>query len=237
METHKKHWEESYLNRDNILFYPHEEVIRFVSKYIRKRIGFGEFRDVVTCSPPPKVLDLGCGIGRHIIYCHEMGLDAYGIDLSEQAVSIAVKWAKEKGVDKPERKIVQGDVRNLPWEDNYFDFVLSHGTLDSMHFDIARSACRELARVLKPEGIFYCDLVSGDDSAHAREFSGEEKVSTAHECGTIQCYYNFTRVNELIADFFELLACNLIRCENVLSGNCIARYHLVVKGKQHVIHI
>jgi len=41
MENQKKKWEESYLNRDNFVFYPHEEVIRFVSKSIRKRIGLG----------------------------------------------------------------------------------------------------------------------------------------------------------------------------------------------------
>ena len=33
-------WEKSYKNFDNFLFYPHEEVIRFVSKYIRKKVGF-----------------------------------------------------------------------------------------------------------------------------------------------------------------------------------------------------
>lgn len=31
-----KEWDDSYRNRDNILFYPYEEIIRFVSKYIKK---------------------------------------------------------------------------------------------------------------------------------------------------------------------------------------------------------
>ncbi len=34
-ENKKEFWEESYLKKDNFVFYPHEEVIRFFSKYIR----------------------------------------------------------------------------------------------------------------------------------------------------------------------------------------------------------
>ena len=41
-----------------------------------------------------KVLDLGCGIGRHVKYAYEMQLDAYGIDLSDTAISIARSWLK-----------------------------------------------------------------------------------------------------------------------------------------------
>lgn len=231
MNTHKQQWEDSYTNRDNFVFYPHEEVIRFVSKYIRKRTGLHEFSDVLQNALDARVLDFGCGIGRHVMYCHDMELLGYGVDLSERAVAVARQWAQEKGINTPEERIVVGEARSLPWRDGFFDVAVSHGVLDSMYFDIARGACRELARVLKPGGLFYCDLVSGDDSAHAREFAGEEIVSTDHERGTIQCYYNFKKINELVSEYFELLECNLIRRENVLSGHSVARYHLVLKGK------
>ena len=39
-------WEESYRRKENFVFYPHEEIIRFVSKYIRKRVGLDEWKDV-----------------------------------------------------------------------------------------------------------------------------------------------------------------------------------------------
>jgi ubiquinone/menaquinone biosynthesis C-methylase UbiE len=231
MNTQKNEWEESYRNRDNFVFYPHEEVIRFVSKYIRKRIGFGEFRDILSCNPPSRILDLGCGIGRHVVYCHDMGLDAYGVDLSEYAVGIACSWARNSGMKEPESKIVQGDVRNLPWGQDYFDFVLSHGVLDSMHFAVARSACQELSRVLKKGGLCYCDLISGDDSTHAREFAGEETVVTLHEKGTIQSYFNFTKISQLIEGYFEIMECLLIQREDTLAGSATTRYHLILKGK------
>ena len=59
-------------------------------------------------------------------------------------------------------------------------------------------------------GLFYCDLISGDDSRHAREFSGEELITTDHENGTVQHYFNFTEIERLIAGLFMIEHCNLV---------------------------
>lgn len=229
MDNNKAEWDRSYGNRDNFVFYPHEEVIRFVSKFIRKRVGLREFSDVVTDACQKRILDLGCGIGRHVIYCHEMGMEAYGVDLSSAAVSVARQWADTVGMPQPSTRIVQGDIRHLPWADEYFQCAVSHGVLDSMPFEIARAACVELARVMPAGGIFYCDLISGDDSRHAREYCGEEVVTTAHEQGTIQLYFNFAMIQSMIGDIFEIEECNLIRRENALRGGYSSRYHVVLR--------
>ncbi|MFA7239051.1 MAG: class I SAM-dependent methyltransferase [Sulfuricellaceae bacterium] len=231
MSVQQSEWDDSYKKKDNFVFYPHEEVIRFVSKYIRKRIGLHEFRDVAADASSAKILDFGCGIGRHVIFCHELGLSAYGIDLSQEAINVALQWTDEKGLREQKKVIVQGDVRHLPWDEGFFDFALSHGVLDSMHFDVAKQACAEVARVMKKGGLFYCDLVSGDDSSHAREFAEEEIVTTEHETGTIQSYFNYSKLVALISDYFDIVECKLIRNENVHNGIFISRWHLVLKNK------
>ena len=81
---------------------------------------------------------------------------------------------------------MQADVRTLPWPDGYFQFVVPYGVLDSMPFETALEVAREKARVMEVAGLFYCDLISGDDSTHGREFAEEEVVVTDHERGTIQ---------------------------------------------------
>ncbi len=228
MITNKTEWDKSYENRDNFIFYPHEEVIRFISKFIRKRIGLAEFRDTAS-DMGGRVLDLGCGIGRHVIYSHQMGLDSYGIDLSDAAVNVALEWGRQCGLLEVEHKIIQGDVRHLPWQDGFFRYAVSHGVLDSMPFEIARAACIELGRVMHVGGLFYCDLISGDDSQHSREFSGEEIVHTAHENGTVQSYFNLAKIQSMIQDEFEIVDCNLVRRENIMNGGYNSRYHLVLK--------
>ena len=61
-----------------------------MARYVRRRVGPHEFIDVVPLGGPDgataRVLDLGCGLGRHIVLAHELGLDAYGIDVSARAI-------------------------------------------------------------------------------------------------------------------------------------------------------
>lgn len=104
----KEQWEKSYINKDNFVFYPNEAVIRFTSKYIRKKVGLNEFVDMHNWPDNPKVLDLGCGIGRHIIYNLDMKLDIYGIDLSEVAINFAREWAKKRGMIDTDKKLCRG---------------------------------------------------------------------------------------------------------------------------------
>ena len=42
-----------------------------------------------------KMLDLGCGIGRHVIYGNENNIDTYGFDLSQEAINYAQEFAKQ----------------------------------------------------------------------------------------------------------------------------------------------
>ena len=224
----REEWESSYKNGDNFLFYPHEEVVRFVSKYIRKRIGLESFQDIHESPQKIKVLDLGCGVGRHVKYCAEMGLDVYGIDLSSVAIEFGKEWLSQSSISDVNARMIQGDIQNLPWSSDYFSIALSHGVLDSMPWETSRAACKELARSMVKGGLFYCDLVSGDSSSYFREYAGEQVVKEDHEKDTIQQYFNMQRINELIHGCFSILECKLIRVENVLRSGYYSRYHLVL---------
>lgn len=229
MENKKDAWERSYRNRDNFVFYPHEEVIRFVARHIRKRVGLTEFSDASPLARTARILDLGCGIGRHVLYLRELGLSAYGIDLSESALEVARTWASAKGLTQTTDLFVQGDIRQLPWPDDHFQFAVSHGVLDSMPFEIARTACLELSRKMSNGGLFYCDLVSGDDSLHAPEYCGEEIVKTRHELDTVQSYFNMHRIEALFDGAFLIQECVLIRREDTKRGQHGSRFHLTLQ--------
>jgi 2-polyprenyl-3-methyl-5-hydroxy-6-metoxy-1,4-benzoquinol methylase len=87
VETYKKAWEQSYVNADNFMFYPDYNVIWFVAKFIKRRFGHDEFKYIRDGFNT--VLDLGCGIGSNLMFLHEYGFDAYGLDLSETALEFA----------------------------------------------------------------------------------------------------------------------------------------------------
>lgn len=231
MSNQKDQWEESYKNKDNFVFYPHEEVIRFFAKYINKRTGHNTFSKKHNQNDLPKVLDLGCGIGRHVIFSNAMQTNAYGVDLSESAIQLAIDWAKKEGISNAEEKIVQADITKMPFQNDFFDFIISHGVLDSMSQLNCRNAIIDTDRILKPGGYFYCDLISGDDSAHNKDFSGEEIVQTEHEKNTIQLYFNRNLIASLFSDHFEIVELILIKRTSVLNNQYTSRYHLVLKKK------
>lgn len=70
------------------------------------------------------VLDAGCGTGRHAYFAEKYGATVIGIDLSE-AVDVAYKNTK----NLKNTHIVQADIYNLPFSEEYFDYVYSIGVL------------------------------------------------------------------------------------------------------------
>jgi ubiquinone/menaquinone biosynthesis C-methylase UbiE len=224
-------WQESYARRENHLFYPGDETVRFVSRFIRRRKGLNEFEDVIAGAAGSRVLDVGCGIGRVLVFGAQMGLQMHGIDLSANAVSVAREWMGESTKQDLSNRIVAGDVRNLPWDNGFFDHAISDSVLDSMPFQIAQTGLSEIARVVRAGGYFYCSLISGDQTGKSADFSGEEVVHGVHERDTIQSYFNKTKIRRLIEPLFEILECSLHQIRNEQRGQYHGRWHVVARRR------
>jgi len=116
-------WNQSYSKGDNFVFYPHEEVFRFISRYIRKRTGLTSFQDQQEFDDTPQGLDLGCGIGRHVRFIDDMKLEAYGIDLSQVAINEAHKICRTEGRFHLVDRFHLGSITDMPYEDEYKEIV------------------------------------------------------------------------------------------------------------------
>jgi len=226
-DNKKDAWDKSYINKDNYMFYPQEDVIRFISKYITKRTGLKEFNSKYDSSDKIKVLDFGCGIGRHVRTLNEFNIDGYGFDLSSEAINIAKQNFQELGLLNLVGKVIVADITKLPYEDKYFDFMLSHGVLDSMPYAIAKDGLLELSRCLKDNGRIYFDLIS--EVGYDCSSSFEKTIQENHENNTIQTYFNEDRINDLIKDIFVIEEIILKSSFNVVNKTTTARYHVVVK--------
>ena len=89
-----------------------------------------------------KIIDVGCGKGRFIKKLQNMfpGAQFYGIDISEKMLYSCPKNAK----------VSIGSILNIPYPDNFFDFIYSIETLE--HSVRIEKAIEEMSRVLKPGG-------------------------------------------------------------------------------------
>jgi 2-polyprenyl-3-methyl-5-hydroxy-6-metoxy-1,4-benzoquinol methylase len=94
-----------------------------------------------------KVLDIGCGTGRHSIELCKRGYNMTGIDLSESQLEKAREKAEAAGLVID---FMQHDARNLPFE-NEFDIalMLCEGGFplmetDEMNFEILKNTSKSL---------------------------------------------------------------------------------------------
>jgi SAM-dependent methyltransferase len=93
-----------------------------------------------------KVLEVGCGTGADLLQFAKHGALATGVDLTTNHVELARIRIGELAV------VHKADARHLPFEDESFDFVYSHGVLH--HCDEPEQVVREIFRVLRPGGRF-----------------------------------------------------------------------------------
>jgi SAM-dependent methyltransferase len=105
-----------------------------------------------------RVLDVGCGIGRHVIYFAENGFETFGFDLSKSALDRARALLSERNL---KADLTMQDMFELfPYASNFFDGVISTRALGhGYRSDIERSLA-EIDRVLVNKGLVFLQLPS-----------------------------------------------------------------------------
>lgn len=104
-----------------------------------------------------RVLDLGFGVGRHAILMANAGFEVYGIDAAANGLAYAGEWAEREGLSLT---LSVGDMTKLPYEDGYFDAVLTWNVIYHGLGETIRQTVGEIERVLRPEGWLICSLIS-----------------------------------------------------------------------------
>lgn len=97
--------------------------------------------------PGTKIFEGGCGLGEKVSALHYNGYDAYGVDYAKETVKKINQYA-------PELKVKVGDVRDLPFPDDFFDGYWSLGVIEHF-YDGYEKIVSEMFRVLVPGGYLF----------------------------------------------------------------------------------
>ena len=157
-------------------------------------------------NPHAKVVDLGCGNGRNLIYLAQtFGMKGIGYDISDVAIEAARKASEGLPITYDVRSISEP----LPLPDASQTFVLDMMT---SHFlkKAEREALRaEIVRVLKPGGWLFFKSFLADEDLHAarllREHPADEPGAYIHPAlGVYEYAWTEDAVYEFFAGYLEL---------------------------------
>ena len=124
-----------------------------------KQIG-SEYFDIVTEKMVNKntvMGDFGCGSGRFAKYWQPIVQKLVAIDPSK-----AIFVADNLLGDAANVELCQSSIDNIPYPDNYFDFVMSIGVLH--HIPNTQKAMSDCVKKIKPNGYFYAYIYYNFDN-------------------------------------------------------------------------
>lgn len=103
-----------------------------------------------------RILDVGCGEGRNLVYFIRNGYQVQGIDQDASAILMLQYVARSLRPDAEKGDFLVGKAEALPYADQSFDALISiavlHFAHDKVHF---WAMIAELHRVLKPGGTLF----------------------------------------------------------------------------------
>jgi ubiquinone/menaquinone biosynthesis C-methylase UbiE len=111
-----------------------------------------------------RIVDLGCGAGRHSILLANAGFDVIGIDISKSALRLARQWAQKEKTEKI--AFVRATMSNIPLRDSCTDAVIS---VSVIHHAIKKeivTTVNEVHRILRNNGKFLANIASVEDPRH-----------------------------------------------------------------------
>lgn len=111
-----------------------------------------------------RILDLGCGTGRHTTVLADSSFEVYGCDSSEEALNVVSELITN--VD-----FRQCDMTSLPYSPNFFDAIICNHVIQHGLFADVHTASHEMQRIIRPGGHLFLMVVSTE---HPKYFTGHE---------------------------------------------------------------
>jgi ubiquinone/menaquinone biosynthesis C-methylase UbiE len=129
--------EENYSSEE-----PDDFVVRFVCPLQRRNI---------------RILDLGCGAGRHVVYAAAEGFAVYGVDTSEMGLKMTRGRLRNRNLHG---HLVKCSMMFLPFVESCFDIVVCTRAIYHQKLGYIQNTVHEIHRVLMENGVVLVDFLS-----------------------------------------------------------------------------
>jgi SAM-dependent methyltransferase len=120
------------------------------------------FAELVDGAGGGPVADVGCGPGYATGYLHELGVDAFGIDLSPEMIAIARR-------DHPELRFDVGTMTELDLADDSVMGIIAFWSVIHVPDHAVPTVFEQFRRVLRPRGLLLVGFHVGAETRHTSE--------------------------------------------------------------------
>ncbi len=168
--------------------------------------------------PGKRVLEIGCGRGKHSLLAAQWGAASVtGIDISQAGIEVARLAYENSGIESPVNFLVM-DIEALEFADQSFDVVIDHESFSSIDFD---KAIEELYRVLNPGGV----LLGLECLGHNPIFNLNRYFKKLFGSRTTWAVSNILRIEHLdrCRNYFQLTSFRSFSLTSVISWPILKR--------------
>jgi len=174
-----------------------------------------------------RVLDLGCGAGRHQVYMAKQGFEAHGIDISETGLSLAKERLKRQNLVA---FLVKADMKELPYMGSCFDVVVCFSAIYHQKLKSIQETISEIKRILKKNGLILANFLSKRTYIYGKGIKLEESTFIKQEGvekGVLHYFTDEDGIRHLFKDFKII---NLKLHEKEIKGKLSSRWILVAEN-------
>jgi tellurite methyltransferase len=127
-------------------------------------------------APGSRILDVGCGSGRNLVYLLREGYEVYAVDADPRAVEAVRRLAARLAPALPLDNFRLEPIEEMSFPSGFADFVISSAVLHfARHDDQFQAMLRETWRVLKAGGLLFCRLASSIGMEHQVKPLGQRR--------------------------------------------------------------
>jgi len=164
-----------------------------------------QFAEFLKKKQVKRVLDLGCGAGRHVVYLAKQGFETYGIDISETGLKEAKNRLERGRLDAA--TLIKCDMKALPYVNQCFDAVISLFTIYHSTKQGIKDTITETQRTLRKRGFILLNFHSRRSGKYGKGIRIEENTfiqESGPEKGIIHHFVNEDEIRELLEGFKDL---------------------------------
>ncbi len=104
-----------------------------------------------------RILDLGCGLGRHSMLFYEYGFDVTVCDITPFCINYLKTIQEKRNITFP---VIECDMLNMPFKNNSFDCIYAYHVLSHTNLEGFKKLFNKIYDILDKDGEIFFDVLS-----------------------------------------------------------------------------